>query len=79
MPFFLFLYIVLRTRQIQITNKILTIINNNLSLLSEDAIIICETELNLDYSIYNNILIKSIGKSHKFKEILYQKTTNFFH
>lgn len=32
-----------------------------------------------DYSIYNNILLKSIGKSHKFKEILYQKTTNFFH
>ena len=38
-------------------NKILTIINDNLSLLSEDAIIICETELNLDYSIYNNLYI----------------------
>lgn len=38
-------------------DKALTIINNNLNILSNNCLVICETELNIDYSIYNNLYI----------------------
>lgn len=38
-------------------DKILTIINDNTSVLSSDGIIVCETELEIDYSKYDNFKI----------------------
>lgn len=36
-------------------DKVLTIINDNVSLVSENGLIICETELKIDYDKYNNL------------------------
>lgn len=41
----------------------LNIINTNLKLLNEDSLIVCETEYNIDYSIYTNL---SIYKQKKY-------------
>ncbi len=38
-------------------DKSLTIINDNLKILSNNALIVCETELNIDYEKYNNLVI----------------------
>lgn len=38
-------------------DKILTILNENTSVLDNNSLIICETELKLDYSKYNNFKI----------------------
>lgn len=38
-------------------NKSLQIINNNLDILTNKGIIVCETELKIDYSVYNNLNI----------------------
>ena len=36
-------------------DKVLDIINNNINILSDNALIVCETELNIDYLKYNNL------------------------
>ena len=46
-------------------DKALYIINNNSNLLSEDGIIVCETTLNIDYSLYNNL---EIYKERKYSD-----------
>jgi len=52
-------------------DKVLTIINNNLSLLNNDAIIVCESELNIDYSKYENLPIYKTKKyGQKYVNIL---------
>lgn len=38
-------------------DKILTIINNNIEVLNDDGLIVCETELKIDYSKYNNLYV----------------------
>lgn len=38
-------------------DKSLSKINNNINLLSENAVIVCETEIEIDYSKYNNLMI----------------------
>lgn len=38
-------------------DKALTIINDNINSLSSDGIIVCETEIDIDYSKYNNFYI----------------------
>lgn len=38
-------------------DKTLTIINSNICLLNDNAIIICETTINIDYIKYNNLTI----------------------
>lgn len=38
-------------------DKSLTIINDNINSLSSDGIIVCETEIDIDYSKYNNLYI----------------------
>ena len=38
-------------------DKVLTIINNNINILSESGLIVCETELDIDYNNYNNFYI----------------------
>ena len=43
-------------------DKVLTIINNNINLLSDNGLIICETELNIDYNNYNNLCIYKTKK-----------------
>lgn len=46
-------------------DKVLTIINNNLNLLNNNAIIVCETELKINYDKYDNLKIvkeKKYGK-----------------
>lgn len=43
-------------------DKALTIINNNLDILSNNAIIVCETELDIDYTKYNNLIIYKTRK-----------------
>ena len=46
-------------------DKILSIINNNIDIINNDGIIICETEININYSKYNNLKIfktKKYGK-----------------
>lgn len=46
-------------------DKVLTIINNNLNLLNNNAIIVCETELKINYNKYYNLKIvkeKKYGK-----------------
>ena len=43
-------------------NKSLAIINDNLDILNNDAIIVCETELNIDYEKYNNLTIYKTRK-----------------
>ena len=37
--------------------KILNIINQNINVINKDGIIVCETELTIDYNIYNNLYI----------------------
>ena len=46
-------------------DKAFYIINNNSNLLSEDGIIVCETTLNIDYSLYNNL---EIYKERKYSD-----------
>lgn len=46
-------------------DKSLTIINNNIKILSNNALIVCETELNINYAKYNNLLIY---KTRKYKD-----------
>lgn len=43
-------------------DKSLTIINDNLCLLSERAIIVCETEIKIDYQKYDNLMIYKTRK-----------------
>lgn len=43
-------------------DKALTYINNNINILSNDALIICETELSINYSKYNNLTIYKTKK-----------------
>ena len=38
-------------------DKILTLLNNNINILNEDSIILCETTLNIDYYLYSNFYI----------------------
>ena len=48
-------------------DKSLKFINNNLSILNNDALIICESEANIDYSKYDNLFIyktKKYGQKH---------------
>lgn len=44
-------------------DKVLNIINNNLNILHDNAIIVCETELKIDYTKYDNL---SIYKTKKY-------------
>ena len=47
--------------------KTLNFINNNINITNKNGIIICETELNIDYSKYNNLTIyktKKYGKKN---------------
>ena len=43
-------------------DKSLTIINNNLCLLGKRAIIVCETEIKIDYQKYDNLMIYKTRK-----------------
>lgn len=43
-------------------DKSLTIINDNLCLLSESSIIVCETEIKIDYQKYDNLMIYKTRK-----------------
>jgi 16S rRNA (guanine(966)-N(2))-methyltransferase RsmD len=43
-------------------DKTLTIINNNLDILNNNSIIVCETEINIDYEKYNNLTIYKTRK-----------------
>ena len=43
-------------------DKSLTIINDNLCLLGESSIIVCETEIKIDYQKYNNLMIYKTRK-----------------
>ena len=43
-------------------DKSLTIINDNLCLLGEDSIIVCETEIRIDYQKYDNLMIYKTRK-----------------
>ena len=43
-------------------DKSLTIINDNLCLLRDDAIIVCETEIKIDYQKYSNLMIYKTRK-----------------
>lgn len=38
-------------------DKVLTIINNNIEVLKDDGLIVCETELKIDYSKYDNLYV----------------------
>lgn len=44
-------------------DKALSIINDNLCLLSDNGVIVCETEIDIDYKKYNNL---SIYKNRKY-------------
>lgn len=48
-------------------------INSNLSLLNNNAIIVCETQLNIDYSIYNNLYIYKERQYGSKKVIILKK------
>lgn len=55
-------------------NNSLNIINNNINLLSSNGIIVCETNINIDYSLYNNLYIYKQRKySDKIVTILKRK------
>ena len=55
-------------------DKVLTIINNNLEVLNDDGLIVCETELNIDYSKYKNLYIYKEKKyGQKLVNILKKK------
>lgn len=43
-------------------DKTLTIINNNLDILNNNSIIVCETQLDIDYEKYNNLTIYKTRK-----------------
>lgn len=43
-------------------DKSLAIINDNLCLLCEDSIIVCETEIKIDYQKYDNLMIYKTRK-----------------
>ena len=49
-------------------DKSLTIINNNLCLLGKRAIIVCETEIKIDYQKYDNLMIYKTRK-YSSKEV----------
>lgn len=38
-------------------DKSLSKINDNINLLSDNAVIVCETEIEIDYKKYNNLMI----------------------
>ena len=50
-------------------DKALTFINNNINILNNNAIVICETQININYEKYNNL---TIYKTRKYG----QKTVN---
>lgn len=43
-------------------DKSLTLINDNINLLSKNGIIVCETELKIDYSKYDNLIVYKCKK-----------------
>lgn len=43
-------------------DKSLTIINDSTNLLSDNGLIVCETELNIDYSKYQNLIVYKCKK-----------------
>lgn len=53
-------------------DKSLTIINDNLCLLGESSIIVCETEIKIDYQKYNNLMIYKTRK-YGSKEVIILK------
>lgn len=58
-------------------DNILTIINDNTKILSNNAIIVCETELILDYDKYTNLAIYKTRKyGQKYVNILKPKKYN---
>lgn len=58
-------------------DKVLNIINNNTGIISQNGLIICETELDIDYSKYNNL---NIFKERKYglKKVTILKKTKLF-
>lgn len=54
-------------------DKSLTIINDNLCLLGESSIIVCETEIKIDYQKYDNLMIYKTRK-YGSKEVTILKT-----
>lgn len=55
-------------------DKVLSIINKNINILSKEGLIVCETTLNIDYNKYNNLYVyKNKKYGQKYVNILKTK------